>query len=238
MDFINSWDNIIRADSYAKLEFPGTYFLAYRDLPEIIARHVKGTLALDFGCGTGRSSRFLKNLGFIVTGIDISENMLQKAREFDPEGDYRLVRNDDYSQLTEFSFDLVQSIFTFDNIPSCGRRLHIVKQLRRLMKPGGTMIFLDSTPEIYWHEWASFTTREFPENRSAQNGDQVRIIMTDVTDSRPVEDILWDEKSYRDMFHKAGFEYIEIYKPLGKEEDKISWKSEKEIAPWVIYVLK
>ncbi len=238
MKFVNSWDNIIRADSYSKLEFPGTYFLAYRDLPEIIARHVKGTEVLDFGCGTGRSSRFLKNLGFKVTGIDISENMLQKAREFDPEGDYRLVKEDDYSQFPDFSFDLIQSIFTFDNIPSCNRRLLIVKQLRLLLKPGGTMIFLDSTPDIYWNEWASFTTRKFPENRQAQNGDIVRIIMTDVMDSRPVEDILWDENSYRDMFHQAGFEVIEVYNPLGKKEDKISWKSEKEIAPWVIYVLK
>jgi ubiquinone/menaquinone biosynthesis C-methylase UbiE len=238
MEFINSWDNIIRADSYAKLEFPGTYFLAYRDLPEIIARHVRGSDALDFGCGTGRSTRFLKNLGFNVTGIDISENMLKKAREFDPGDNYRLVRYDDYCLFPDFSFDLIQSIFTFDNIPSQENRLRIVKKLSRLLKPEGNMIFLDSTPEIYLHEWASFTTLDFPENKYAQNGDIVKIIMTDVSDSRPVEDILWDEKSYREMFHQAGLELVEIYKPLGKLEDKIIWKSEKEIAPWIIYVVR
>jgi trans-aconitate methyltransferase len=57
--FENSWDNQTRAESYSKLEFPNTYYLAYRDLPKIITAHVKGKCAIDFGCGTGRSTRFL-----------------------------------------------------------------------------------------------------------------------------------------------------------------------------------
>jgi hypothetical protein len=65
--FGNSWDDPTRAESYARLEFPNTYYLAYRDLPEIISRHVTGNLAVDFGCGTGRSSRFLK--GQIIQSI-------------------------------------------------------------------------------------------------------------------------------------------------------------------------
>ena len=91
MEFRNVYQDIRRAQSYAKLEFPGTYYLAYRDLPQIIAAHVKGKKALDFGCGTGRSTRFLKRLGFDVVGVDISEDMLTKARELDPDGDYCLV---------------------------------------------------------------------------------------------------------------------------------------------------
>ena len=66
MAFRNVHDDMKRAEAYAKLEFPGTYYLAYRDLPAIIATHVKGQTALDFGCGTGRSTRFLKSLGFDV----------------------------------------------------------------------------------------------------------------------------------------------------------------------------
>jgi SAM-dependent methyltransferase len=80
-DFENSWGNQTRAESYAKLEFPNTYYLAYRDLPEIISTHVTGNRAIDFGCGTGRSARFLKQLGFNVTGIDISADMLANARK-------------------------------------------------------------------------------------------------------------------------------------------------------------
>ena len=36
MEFTNVYDDAERAEAYAKLEFPGTYYLAYRDLPEII----------------------------------------------------------------------------------------------------------------------------------------------------------------------------------------------------------
>ena len=61
IDFTNVYEDTKRSESYAKLEFPGTYYLAYRDIPGIISKHVKGKNALDFGCGTGRSTRFLKN---------------------------------------------------------------------------------------------------------------------------------------------------------------------------------
>jgi hypothetical protein len=42
MTFTNSWDNDVRASSYAQLGFPNTYLLAYRDLPEIISKHIAG----------------------------------------------------------------------------------------------------------------------------------------------------------------------------------------------------
>jgi hypothetical protein len=67
VSFFNVYDDAKRAEAYAKLEFPSTYYLAFRDLPAIIAEHVTGHTALDFGCGAGRSRRFLKNLGFNAT---------------------------------------------------------------------------------------------------------------------------------------------------------------------------
>ena len=83
-DFINSYADSARADAYSTLEFANTYYLAYRDLPTILAEHVSGKRALDFGCGTGRSTRFLQKLGFAVTGVDISEDMLRIARATAP----------------------------------------------------------------------------------------------------------------------------------------------------------
>lgn len=237
MNFENSWGNQTRAESYSKLEFPNTYYLAYRDLPDIISKHVTGNHAIDFGCGTGRSSRFLKQLGFDVIGIDISKDMLEIARNLDLSGDYQLVLNGKYDHLGLNQFDLVQSIFTFDNIPGWTNRTNILKGLRDLMKPTGKMICLDSTPELYVNEWASFTTKNFPENWTAKTGDIIHDIMLDVEDRRPVKDIFWSMEDYNKLFNLAGLKIELTYKPLGYNNEPFDWKSEKEIAPWMIFIL-
>src|ERR1039457_6325436 len=69
MDFVNCYEDVNRAAAYATLEFANTYYLAYRDLPAILSRCVIGTRALDFGCGTGRSTRVLQKHGFNVTAL-------------------------------------------------------------------------------------------------------------------------------------------------------------------------
>ena len=140
MEFKNVYDDSQRADAYARLEFPGTYYLAYRDLPEIIFKHVKGRRAIDFGCGTGRSSRFLQKLGFDAVGVDIAEDMITKAREIDPEGDYRLIKDGDFGQFEEGACDLVLSVFTFDNIPTEKRKVELLQRLAALLKSEGRMV--------------------------------------------------------------------------------------------------
>jgi len=238
MKFENSWGDLTRAKSYSSLEFPNTYYLAYRDLPEIISKHVTGNKAIDFGCGTGRSTRFLKKLDFMVIGIDISREMIEMARNLDLSGDYQLVSNGEYSHLGVNKFDLIQSIFTFDNIPGWDNRTKILVGLRNLMNPTGRMICLDATPELYTNESASFSTKDFPENWVAKTGDIVRDIMRDVDDKRPVEDIFWTIQDYHKLFDLAGLEIEATYKPLGYDYEPFAWISEKEIAPWMIFVLK
>jgi hypothetical protein len=66
----------------------------------------------------------------------------------------------------------------FDNIPS-ELKVRIFSDLKNLLRPDGTIVSVVSSPDIYTHEWASFTTTEFPENASAGSGDVVRIVVTD-----------------------------------------------------------
>ena len=239
MNFVNCYDDKTRADAYSTLEFKNTYYLAYRDLPAIFREHVRGTRALDFGCGTGRSTRFLKELGFEVTGVDIAEDMIRKAREHDRSGDYRLVPGDDLSNLPLGSYDLVLSAFTFDNIAGRDTKERIFRDLGALLKAGtGRIVQVVSRPEIYWHEWASFSTCDFPENRLARSGDKVRIIVTDHSDQRPVEDIVCTDNSYREIFERAGLKAIQKYEPLAVGNEPYCWKSETEVAPWAVYVLE
>jgi SAM-dependent methyltransferase len=212
--------------------------LAYRDLPEIIFEHIKGREASDFGCSTGRSTRFLQKIGFNVVGVDISRDMIKKARELDPEGDYRLVRDGDFSQFEPCIFDLVLSMFTFDNIPTMEKKVTNFRGLGSLLKSKGRIVNVVSSPEIYTHEWASFSTKDFLENKYAKSGDKVRIVQTDMEDKRPVVDVVWTDESYREVYTKSGLELINTHKPLAKKNEPYRWVNETKIVPWVIYVLK
>ncbi len=234
----NCYDDPVRAAAYARLEFPGTYFLAFRDLPDLIREHARGKRALDFGCGTGRSTRLLTRLGLCAVGVDIAADMIRNARSLDPQGDYRLLTAGDLGRLPPSSFDLVLSAFTFDNIPERETKVSILRDLARLLAPAGVFLNLVSSPEIYLHEWASFSTKAFPENRDAESGDRVRIVITDIADSRPVEDVLCTDGDYREMLASAGLEVVRTHEPLGRPDEPEDWVNETRIAPWVIYVVR
>ncbi len=226
-----------RAEAYATLEFKNTYHLGYRDIPAILGAHVRGRKSIDFGCGTGRSTRFLRQLGFQVTGVDIAEDMIHKARELDPSGDYRLVPGDDLGAFPSRAYDLVLAAFTFDNIAGRDNKLRILRELSRLLDPEGKLVLIVSRPEIYTHEWASFSTKDFPENRAAKSGDKVRIIVTDHADRRPVEDILWTDEAYRELFDETRLRVLQKCEPLARGDEPYRWVSERKIAPWAMYVL-
>ena len=232
MALSNCYQDATRANAYAQLEFANTYYLAYRDLPDIVRQHVTGTKAIDFGCGTGRSTRFARQLGFHVVGVDIAPEMIAKAREMDPAADYRLVTDDDLSEFQTGSYDLVLSMFTFDNIPGFETKVRLFRDLGALLNASGKIINVVSSPEIYTHEWASFSTKDYPENRFARPGETVRIVTTDFADRRPAEDILWPDESYREVYAHANLKPVATYKPLAKGDEPYQWVNETKIAPW------
>lgn len=237
--FSNAYADPRRADSYALLAFPGTYALAFRDLPSIFSAHVEGVRALDFGCGAGRSTRFLRDLGFHVVGVDISEPMLARARalEREPGADGRyLLIEDDPSQLPPGPFDLVLAAYPFDNIRDPGHRVALLEGLRLRLASSGRLVLLASSPELYVHEWVTFTAEAYPENATAGSGDPVRIAIKEGGDPRPVQDFLWFDRDYREAFGEAGLDVVEVHRPRATGAEPVEWVSELDVAPWVIYV--
>jgi SAM-dependent methyltransferase len=238
MEFVNSYQSTAFAEDYARLDFSNTYHLAFRDLPEIYSDHVKGRVALDFGCGTGRSTRFLRGLGFEAVGVDISPEMVAKAHEIDPQGDYRVIPGDDMSAFPREGFSLIQSAFTFDNIPGMDTKVRIFSDLRGLLRPEGVLVSIVSSPEIYVNEWASFSTKDFPENKNAKPGDTVKTLTKEFEGQTPCLDIFWPHESYLEVYSRARLEIVEMRKPMAKGDEPYRWVSETRIAPWVVYVLR
>ena len=164
--------------------------------------------------------------------------MLRKAREQDPQGIYMNADESTLHPLGTGAFDLVQSMFTFDNIPTHEKKVEILKALAGMLRPDGRIVNVVSSPDIYTHEWASFSTKDFVSNFVAKAGESVRTMMLDVEDLRPVHDILWPDSAYRAVFEDARLEIMNVYMPLGKPEEPFGWVCETSMAPWVIYVLQ
>ena len=117
-------------------------------------------------------------------------------------------------------------------------KVRLFCDLRSLLTSDGILVNIVSAPEIYWNEWASFSTKDYPENRNARPGDPVKIITTDFEDRSPAVDILCPHESYLETYLRGGLELVEMRKPLAKGDEPYNWVSETRIAPWVIYALR
>ncbi len=238
MSAVNFYDDSLRAAAYETVGVEGTYAIAFRELALILARLPRREAALDFGCGAGRSSRFLINAGYRVVGVDIAQEMVARARRADPGGDYRVLSGDQaLDGLKPAMFSLVLVAWTFDNVHELSEKRQILTGLRRVLADDGTLILIASAPEIYTNEWASFTTAAYPGNRAAKSGDVVKIRIKGTEDARPYEDTYFTDADYRRVFGECRLELRATHRPLGYASEPWNWISEKATAPWAIYEL-
>lgn len=82
---------------------------------------MEGKRVLDLDCGYGWNCKYAVEQGAAsVVGVDLSEKMIQKAREInsDPRIDYRVVALEDFN-YTPHSFDLVISSLMRDLALAC-----------------------------------------------------------------------------------------------------------------------
>ena len=102
--------------------------------------HVKpGGIVLDAGCGSGIVAQYLVNNGFQVTGIDISQKMLELARKRVPEGIFQ-VGDMTALEFEDGSFDGIVSTYAVFHVPrSEHHRLFL--DFRRLLRKGGLLLF-------------------------------------------------------------------------------------------------
>jgi ubiquinone/menaquinone biosynthesis C-methylase UbiE len=177
-------------------------------------------------------------MGYETTGLDISAEMLSLAHQLDKTGIYQLINDGQLNGIQSNHFELILSAFTFDNISTFQKKTELFLEFYRVLKSGGCMINLVSSPELYVNDWASFTTTCFPHNFTAQSGDIVNTIITDTDDHRPVDDELCNDQDYRKIYLSTGFELIKTHKPLATGNEPIEWVNETRIAPWMIYVLR
>lgn len=223
------------AREYAGLGIEGTYYLAFRDVPALLGRHVHGTKALDYGCGPGRSTRFLKSLGFETIGVDISPDMLDQAQANDKSDEYLLIQSG-CLPFDDMSFDVVFSSFVFIEVPTSEEIENILKEMKRVIKLDGHIVIITSPEDCYKGNWVSFSY-DFPENkREVQSGETVKLLIrgTDVV----LYDYYWTEKDYSRVFSDIGLGVTELLRPLGTDDDPVEWLDERKTGGMLIYMLE
>ena len=104
------------------------------------AAEIRTWRALEIGCGPGRLMRPMARHFGQIHGVDISDEMIHKARENlaeVPNAFVHLVDGEHLSQFTDASFDFIYSYAVFQHVPSQEVVYGYLREIRRLLKPGG-----------------------------------------------------------------------------------------------------
>ncbi|MES2622573.1 MAG: class I SAM-dependent methyltransferase, partial [Bacteroidota bacterium] len=99
-----------------------------------------GAKVLDAACGKGRHSRTLAELGFDVTGIDLSKNSIAYAKQFETEH-LKFAVNDIRDVYKENEFDYVFNLFSsFGYSEEEKEDYKAMNAFAGNLKPGGTLV--------------------------------------------------------------------------------------------------
>jgi SAM-dependent methyltransferase len=129
----------------ASYDEPGNQLV---DLEEPVVREILDELpvgiALDAACGTGRHAAYLAALGHEVIGVDTSPEMLARAREKVPDGEF-LEANLSDLPLSDDSVDLVVCALALVHVPDLEAAL---REFARVLRPNGHLVISDSRGPI------------------------------------------------------------------------------------------
>ncbi len=96
--------------------------------------------ALEIGCGPGRLVKPLSRHFGEIHGVDVADEMIRLARERlsdIPHAHFHATDGASLPQFADESFDFIYSYAVFQHIPSREVVLEYMREIRRLLKPGG-----------------------------------------------------------------------------------------------------
>lgn len=116
---------------------------------------------LDIGCGMGRHAVALAACGYQVTGVDLSDTLLEEARENDAKEEVEWMNGDMRSlPIAEGSFDATVNLFTsFGYFSAEYDNIAVIQQIRRVLKPNGLFLIDFLNPNYVVQELIPYSER-------------------------------------------------------------------------------
>lgn len=124
-----------------------------------------GLTALDYGCGSGNLTRDLIEAGISTVSADVSDGFLALIeRNFSQTGLSKVlkVNGKDLSDVANGQFDVVATYSVLHHVPDY---LRIVKEMCRVLKPGGVIYIDHEVNESYYDrpkEYVEFLRKARP----------------------------------------------------------------------------
>ena len=242
MQTLKSTDYDINASKYSRLNLAGegTIFLSFRDIKLLMAKYEmirKNMIALDYGCGAGRSTRYLRHIGVSnIIGVDINSSMLKEAISKDKYSEYKLIKSS-YTGLEDESVDFILSSFVLVEISRKEEIQQIITEFQRVLRDGGHAIIVSTSGDFYnpKHQWVSYDN-DYTENIDPKSGDLLRAHCPDI--DLTFSDYYWQPRDVVEIIESSGFEVEELHHPIGCKRDDIQWSCERFISPYVLYVIR
>jgi SAM-dependent methyltransferase len=136
-----------------------------------------GKMVLDAGCGEGYSTRLLAKGGARMTGVDISQKMIDLARQEEQKEPlgirYEVLSFSDLSLFGDAWFDTVVSFMALMDGPDFGGAS---REILRVLQPGGELIFSITHP--------CFMTRGYGWMED-ENGNATKLTVSDYFGDQP-----------------------------------------------------
>jgi SAM-dependent methyltransferase len=152
------WNRRAREDAYYYVAFgrraqdDDEFFATAADVARMIESELRrlppspprARRALEVGCGPGRLMRPLSRHFGEIHGVDVSDEMVARARanlESIPHAHAHHAPNSDLAAFADSSFDLVYSYAVFQDIPSREVVFGYLREALRVLKPHGILRF-------------------------------------------------------------------------------------------------
>ncbi len=193
---------------------------------------------LDYGCGYGRFGLGFSDIDRHVIGVDTSQEAINEAFScYHPAyhnygRSFYKIKSGELPFIEDGSLDGAVANFVLCTIKEGSEIMTILKEIKRILKPGAPLVICDPHPENLDEDYVSFRREKLD---PFGNGAPVQVSFTGIPNK--FIDYWTSKEGYKRLLEKAGYSELQMFEPIIEgpgHEDELFWKAERTIPPYLI----